>query len=119
MLVNITTGIFGAIVALLMVYLVRRDRLHVSHGLGWTMVILVFAFLGIAPSIVDSLASMLGVKYAPMLGILLAIGVLVIKALVSDIEATRLRVSQQRLIQKVSLLEEDLREISKKPPLDD
>ena len=119
MLVTMATGIFGVVIALLMVYLVRRDRLHVSHGLGWTTVILVFAFLGVAPSIFDTLASLLGVKYAPILGIMLAIGVLVIKALVADLESTRLKLSQQRLIQKVSLLEAELREISKAPSLDD
>ncbi|MEK9878095.1 MAG: DUF2304 domain-containing protein, partial [Betaproteobacteria bacterium] len=62
---------------------------------------------------------LLEVNYPPVLGISLAIGTLVVKALLSDLESTKLRVSQQRLIQKVSLLEADLRELSKKPRIDD
>ncbi len=119
MLIGGVTGAFGLSVAMLLLYLVRKDRLQVSHGLGWSVAILLFAALGFAPTIFDRLASFLGVNYAPVLGISLAIGALVIKALMSDLEATRLKVSQQRLIQKVSLLEADIRELSKKPPVDD
>ncbi len=119
MLIVAVTGVFGLSVALLLLYLVRKDHLHVSHGLGWTIAILLFATLGFAPSIFDRLASFLGVNYAPVLGISLAIGALVIKALMSDLEATKLKVSQQRLIQKVSLLEADIRALTKKPPIDD
>ena len=119
MLVGAVTGAFGLSVALRLRYLVLKDHLHVSHGLGWTIAILLFASLGFAPSIFDRLASFLGVNYAPVLGISLAIGALVIKALMSDLESTKLKVSQQRLIQKVSLLEADLNELSQKPPIDD
>jgi hypothetical protein len=119
MFVGAVTGVFGLSVALLLLYLVRKDHLHVSHGLWWTIAILLFATLGFAPSIFDQLAHHLGVNYAPVLGISLAIGALVIKALMSDLESTKLKVSQQRLIQKVSLLEADLQELSEKPPIDD
>jgi hypothetical protein len=119
MLVGAVTGVFGLSVAVLLLYLVRKDHLHVSHGLGWTVAILLFASLGFAPSIFDRLASFLGINYAPVLGLSLAIGALVIKALMSDLESTKLKVSQQRLIQKVSLLEADLQELSDKPPIDD
>ena len=119
MLVGAVTGAFGLSVALLLLYLVRKDHLHVSHGLGWTIAIMLFASLGFAPSIFDRLASFLGVNYAPILGISLAIGALVIKALMADLESTKLKVSQQRLIQKLSLLEADLNELSQKPPIDD
>lgn len=119
MLVGAVTGVFGLSVAVLLLYLVRKDHLHVSHSLGWTVAILLFASLGFAPSIFDRLASFLGIKYAPVLGLSLAIGALVIKALMSDLESTKLKVSQQRLIQKVSLLEADLQKLSKKPSIDD
>jgi hypothetical protein len=119
MLVAAVTGVFGFIIALLLLYLVRKDRLHVSHSLAWTLAIFLFAFLGIAPTIFDRLASFMGVNYPPVLGISIAIGALVIKALLADLESTKLKVSQQRLIQKVSVLESDLREISGKPHIDE
>lgn len=119
MSIGALTGVFGLGVAALLLLLVRKDRLHASHGFGWTVGILVCASLGFAPSFFDRLAGLLEVNYPPVLGISLAIGTLVVKALLSDLESTKLRVSQQRLIQKVSLLEADLRELSKKPRIDD
>ena len=47
----------------------------------------------------------IGVSYAPILGIALAIAALVIKALLTDIEISKLKTREQRLIQKVALLE--------------
>ncbi|MDA0630115.1 MAG: DUF2304 domain-containing protein, partial [Proteobacteria bacterium] len=67
----------------------------------------------------DNVARAIGVSYAPVLGLSIAIAALLIKALLIDIEYTQLKVKQQRLIQKISLLEAELHELSGKPPLDD
>jgi len=119
MSVAAVTGAFGLSIALLLLFLVRRDHLHVSHSLAWTLAIFLFSILGVAPTIFDRLASLMEINYPPILGISLAIGALVIKALLTDLESTKLKVSQQRLIQTVSVLESDLRELSKKPRIDD
>ena len=92
---------------------------HVSHGLGWTLAIVLSALLGFAPSIFDAMAKSLGVSYAPVLGIAIAIAALIIKALLTDIEVSKMRVRQQRLVQKVALLESELEELTGRAPLDD
>ena len=58
-------------------------------------------------------------SYAPVLGIAIAIAALIIKALLTDIEVSKMRVRQQRLVQKVALLESELEELTGRAPLDD
>lgn len=82
------------------------------------MAVVMSALLGFAPSIFDRLASSIGVTYAPILGISLAIAALVIKALLSDIEASKMKVKHRRLVQKVALLESDLKDRVQKPDID-
>ena len=113
------TGAFGVILAATLLYLVRKDHLHISHGLGWTIAILLCALLGFAPGIFDSIALTAGVSYAPILGITLAIAALITKALIIDIELTKLKIKQQRLVQKIAILEVQLTEITKEPLLKD
>jgi hypothetical protein len=91
--------------------LMRRDRLHVSNGLGWVVVAAGFALLGISPGIIDRVASYLGVAYPPVLALTLGIALLVIKILLMDIERSRIEMRNQRLIQRVAILEADLRKI--------
>jgi len=117
--ITLLSSVFGVLVASLLLFLVRRDHLHISHGLGWALAILLCALLGFAPRIFDAMASSLGVSYSPILGVALAIAALVIKALMTDIEMSRMKVRQQRLIQKVALLESELQEMTGRPTIDD
>ena len=118
-LITLLTAVFGVALSALMLYLMRRDHLQISHGLGWTLVILVCSLMGFAPSLFDAVAMGIGVSYAPILGIALAIGALVIKALLTDIEISKLKTREQRLIQKVALLESEIRDVTGRPPIDD
>lgn len=118
-LITLLTAVFGVLLSALMLYLMRRDHLQISHGLGWTLAILVSSLMGFAPSLFDAVAVGIGVSYAPILGIALAIAALVIKALLTDIEISKLKTREQRLIQKVALLESEIREVTGRPPIDD
>ena len=118
-MITVVTSAFGLLVAGLLVHLMRRDHLHVSHGVGWSIAFALSALLGFAPGIFDYLAGTLGVSYPPILGVGIAIAALLIKALISDIESTRLKVKQQRLIQRMALLEADLSELTEKKEVGD
>lgn len=118
-MITAVTAIFGLAVAGLLLVLVRKDHLHISHGVGWSAAIMLSAMLGFAPGIFDSLATAIGVHYAPILGVSIAIAALVIKALITDLELTKLKVKHQRLVQKLALMEADLRELSEKPDIKD
>jgi hypothetical protein len=107
-MLSIVTGTIGLAVAALILLLIRKDQLHVRHGLSWIIVALSFAILGLFPGIVDSLAQLTGVSYPPILGVTLAIALLVIKILLMDLERSRLEVRNERLIQRVAMLEADI-----------
>lgn len=108
---QIFIGIVGVAVAALIVMLVRKDRLHVNHGFGWLVVAVGFAFLGIAPDVTDYLARHLGISYPPVLALTLAIVMLVVKLLLMDIERSRVAMHNQRLTQRIAMLEADIRRL--------
>jgi hypothetical protein len=112
-MIGVLTSVIGLSVSALIIWLVRKDRLHVNHALGWMVVAAAFALLGLAPSLMDDLASLVGVAYPPALALTLAITVLVIKTLSMDIERSRLQVRIQRLTQRLAMLEADLESQSK------
>lgn len=105
---SLVTGAIGIIIAIIIISLIRKDRLHVRHGLGWIAVALSCALLGLMPGLFDELAKYLGIGYPPTLALTLSIALLVIKILLMDIERSKLEVRHQRLIQRVAMLEADL-----------
>jgi len=111
-MVDIVTGTIGLLVAGLILLLIRQDRLHITHGMGWIIVACGFALLGFAPGIIDQIASYLGLSYPPVLALALGIALLVVKILLMDIEHSRIEIRTQRLIQRVAMLEADLRALA-------
>lgn len=108
-MISLVTGTIGITVAALIIFLMRNDRLHVKHGLGWVGVTIGFALLGFSPGLTDKVAQLFGVAYPPVLALTLGIVLLVVKALMLDIENSRAELRNQRLIQRVAMLEADLK----------
>ena len=104
---QITTTLLGAGLAVLILYLIRRDHLYLMHGLFWVLVAALAAVLGAWPGLIDRLASVAGISYPPALLLLLASVVLFIKALHSDMVNTRIERDVRRLNQRLALLEAD------------
>ena len=113
-MVALITGIIGFATAITIVILIRRDYLHVRYGLWWSGAAAGFALLGLFPAFFDSIAKYVGVAYPPILALTLAVAILVIKILVMDIERSRNAIRMQRLIQRLGLLESDIREMQGK-----
>ena len=78
-MIALVTGAIGLLVAIVIIVLMRKDRLHASHGLAWVAVAIGFALLGFTPGIIDFVAKALGVAYPPVLALTLAIAILVVK----------------------------------------
>ena len=114
-MVALITGIIGIATAFTIVVLIRRDHLHVRYGLWWTGAAVAFALLGLFPAFFDNIARYLGIAYPPILALTLAVAILVIKILVMDIERSRNAIRMHRLVQRIALLESDLREMQGKP----
>jgi hypothetical protein len=108
---SIVTGTIGLCVAALILLLIRKDRLHVQQGLGWVVVAIGFALLGFSPRVIDWMASQLGIANPPVLALVLGLVVLVIKTLLMDLQRSRLELRSQRLVQRVAMLEAELRQL--------
>ena len=107
-MISIVTGVIGLCVSALIIFLIRQDRLHVNHGLGWLLVALGFSLLGFLPSVVDRMAAYFGIAYPPVLALTVGIAILVLKILLMDIERSRIEMRNQRLIQKFAMFESEL-----------
>ena len=118
-MITLVSAVFGLLLAALLLVFGTQDHLHVSHGLGWTFAILLCALLGFAPSIFDAMAESLGVSYAPVLGIAIAIAALVIKALLTEYGDQQNAGSAAAVSAKVALLESELQEVTGRPPIDE
>ncbi len=105
---QITTTLLGLGLAVVILLLVRRDHLYLLHGLFWVAVAGAAALLGAWPGLIDRLASMVGISYPPALLLLLACVVLLVKALHTDMDNTRIERDVRRLNQRLALLEADL-----------
>ena len=114
-MVALITSVIGIIAAIVILILIRRDLLHVRYGLLWVAAAVGFASLGLFPAFFDSFAKYVGVAYPPVLALTIAVVVLVLKILVMDLERSRNAIRMQRLIQRIGLLESDLREMQGKP----
>ena len=106
---EVFTGVTGFFVAATIVYLIKRDRLQVRHGVGWMIVAVIFAIFGLVPSLVDRLAVLFGVAYPPTVALVLGGSALIIKAVISDVELSLSEVKTTRIIQRLAILEADIR----------
>lgn len=108
---QVFAGVLGAAMAALILWMIRRDRLPVSHSLWWLTVSALIALFGLIPGLLDALARMVGITYAPSLLFVLAILTLLIKVLLEDLELTTNRRRLLRLAQKTAILEEEVRQL--------
>lgn len=104
-------GLLAVVMVVLILWMIRRDRLPVSHSLWWLTVSALIALFGLMPSLLDTLAEMVGIAYAPSLLFVLAILTLLIKVLLEDLELTTNRRRLLRLAQKTAILEEEVRQL--------
>ena len=113
-MVPLVTGTVGVLVAGIIILLMRKDRLHVNHGMGWVCVALCFTLLGFAPQIFDNLAERIGIAYPPVLALTIGLSVLVLKILLMDVERSRIETRNQRLIQRMAILEAEINALKAK-----
>ena len=104
-MIPVVTSAVGLTVAALIILLIRTDRLHVTHGMGWLVAALVMAGLGFAPGIFDAAAARLGITYGPALAFTIGFGVILIKLLLDDIERSNLKMRHTRMVQRMAILE--------------
>lgn len=104
---QLTAALLGLGLAAIIVVLVRRDHLHLSHGVFWISVAVAAALLGVWPRAIDTIAVAAGVAYSPTLLLLVAVIVLLLKSLYNDMLITRFERQIRRLNQRLAIYEAD------------
>ena len=106
MLINyrITACVIALVTGALIFRLVRRNLLHATYAAWWLMAGMFAVFIGFFPTIFDALGHALGVAYPPILFIVLTLVVFAIRMLISDLERTRMELTQRRLVQRYAQL---------------
>ncbi len=104
----------GLLMAGAILYLVRRDRLHGPYALWWLLVA-VFALIGgIFPGLVDWLGRLTGVHYPPMLPVVVALALVLVRMLKMDIDRSHQERRLRRLVQSVALLDAEIEELRRR-----
>ena len=112
---SITTLVLGCGLAAVILHLIRRDHLYLTHGLFWMLIAAVAALLGVRPALIDTMASIVGIQYPPAALLLGASIVLFLKALHADTMNTRLERQLRRLNQRLAMLEAEVSSGEDKP----
>jgi hypothetical protein len=102
---HFTTALLGLGLAAAIMWLLRRDHLHLSHGLFWFVLAVVAATLGVWPGLIDKAAAVTGIAYAPAALLLISVVVLLLKILHTDILNTRIERQVKRLNQRLAMYE--------------
>jgi hypothetical protein len=104
----LATSIIGVLMGGAILYLVRRDHLHGSYALWWLAVAAAALLLGVFPQAIDWLGHVTGIYYPPVLPIIAAIGMILLRMLKMDIDRSRSERQLRRLTQKLGILEQEL-----------
>lgn len=105
---QIVSSVIGLILAIVIYWLVRRDHLSPRQALRWVIVATIVLILGTFPIIIDWIGVAVGVNYPPIIAVIVGLGALLIKVLLMDIQQNKAAVTEDRIIQKLSMLEAEL-----------
>ena len=105
-----TTAIIGLIIAVVILFLIRRDVLHVKRSLWWIGIAILIVVMGFFPFGIAQFGVLLGVNYPPILILTVGMGFILIKILSMDLERSRQERTLRRLTQKIAMIEGFLEE---------
>jgi len=100
------SAILGILIAGMIIYLIRKDHLHSRYAMWWIPMATGIAAVGFFPEAVDWTGQLAQIHYPPILPLIVAIGFVMIKILLMDIERSRNERKLHRLAQQMALLEE-------------
>ncbi len=101
----LVVAVLGVGLALTILTLIRRDHIQLRQGLFWIAVAAASLVFGVWPGLIDRLSQAAGIAYSPALLFLVAIVVLILRALFTDIALTQIRRDLRRLNQRIALSE--------------
>lgn len=110
---QIVSSMIGLMLAVVIYWLVRRDHLAPRQALRWVLIATFVLILGMFPVIIDWIGVAVGVNYPPIIAVIVGLGAVLIKILLIDIQLTKSKVTQDRIIQKLAMLEAEIESLKK------
>ena len=110
---QIVSSVIGLVLAIVIYWLVRRDHLAPRQALRWVFVATVVLVLGTFPIIIDWVGHAVGISYPPIIPVIVGLGAALIKILLMDIQQTKAQVTQDRIVQKLAMLEAEINGINR------
>lgn len=111
---RIITSILGLLIAVTIIYLVRKDRLHPLYTLWWFFIAFCIGFFGLFPTVADIIGRGLKIAYPPVFILIVANILLFLKLLMMDIERSENKRQIRKLSQIVALLRYEVERFKKK-----
>jgi hypothetical protein len=111
---QIVSSVIGLILAVIIYWLVRRDHLAPRQALRWVLVGAIVLILGTFPVIIDWIGHAVGISYPPIIPVIVGLGAALIKILLMDIQHTQTKITQDRIVQKLAMLEAELKQFDQK-----
>jgi hypothetical protein len=115
---NLAAAVIALSFAVVILLLVRRQRLGSWQILWWLAAACGMAVLGLFPSVADWAGERLGIHYPPVLPIVVALCLLFVKVLTMDLERTRQERRLRILAQKLAGVEARLHDLEHPSPGD-
>ena len=103
------TAAVGLVIGLLILVLVRRDRLHAGYSMWWFSTAVVVMVAGLFPQIVDVVGAYFGIAYPPILPLIIGYCLILIKILTMDMDRSRNEQRVRVLTQRLALYEAQIR----------
>jgi len=101
--------IFSIIFMICTIELVRRNRLHEKYSLLWLLFSFILIFLAAWPKLLETIAGLLDVKYAPSLLFLVGLVFLILYNLSMTMSITKQGERIIKLTQELSILKERIK----------
>ena len=112
---RVTAAVLGIGLAVAILVLVRRDQLHGPYAVWWLAVAAATLVLSLYPELVIHIGEFTGIRYAPVLPIIVGLSFVLLRLLKLDIERSRQERQLRRLTQKLAILENELERLGGAP----
>ena len=106
-LAHFISAALGLSTAGVILFLLRRDALSVAYSLWWLAVTIGLVVFSLFPALVDVLGHLFGIHYPPILLLIGALCVVLVKLLFMDIDRSRQERQIRLLFQRLAILEHE------------
>ncbi len=105
----------SVILMLLVLFSTRRARIRVEYSVSWLIAALVILVLSRSRSLLESIASQLGITYPPLALVMIVGGIFLIVFFRVSVVISKLKDDNIALAQRLAILEYHLRKIQDRP----